>query len=470
MRRFFVLLVLLIAGSAWAQAPHIALDAVHVDAAYGDHPLVLAVRAQGYLAILDREKVLDVHFPTDRAWAVLDAVGAQGVARHAVDAFVTQGLLARLAIGSSGALQARDIGVARLDARQAFVLGWLRALAAAGDANRLQRRSSRVSDAGALQLLEHAQQLAPGSQAIRAARELVATAADGQPRAACDHAVRLATLARDGGSESVRLAVAERLDALAHTLGAACTGGELAGLSAPIQLPPPPAETQLGQRAPTKAFVTLAPQVSKPFVVTAPVFKGWLADPLIVRLAGGKRLDAPQLLEGLARDPTGDLAIAALNAAALTGRSTAQETATVAWQAIASRHGIARDADRTPLALASLTPQEAMVYGYAQALNPQIMGASEVLTDARTLSAATLFAAAKDKLPSAAILGPLMALGHSIDLQHEPNPCQPFELEDALRGVVQRASLPEPARQPLLQALDTLLGQCKTLQPQRPRP
>ena len=129
MHRVVVFLSLLFALPSYAQSQPLALESVRIHEAYSDHPLVLAVRSQGYLAILDREKVLDKRFPTDRAWAVIDAVGADGVSRHAVDAFVTQGLLARLAIGPSGALKARDIDVAQLDGRQAFVLGWLRALA-----------------------------------------------------------------------------------------------------------------------------------------------------------------------------------------------------------------------------------------------------------------------------------------------------------------------------------------------------
>ncbi len=470
MPRFLVALTLLIASTVLAQPQPLLLESIHVDAAYADHPLVLAVRSQGYLTLLDREKVLDVRFPTDRAWAVVDAVGAAGVARHAVDAFVTQGLLARLAIGPSGALRARDIDVDQLNARQAFVLGWLRALAAGADTKRLQTRSAKVSDAGALQLLEYAEQQAPTIQAIRAAHALVAAAADPDARTACSHAVQLARSARDGGAESVRLAAAERVDALARGLATACAGHELANLSAPIQLPPPPPEWTPAQRAPSKASTAAPPPASTPFVVTAPVFKGWLKDPLIGELAGGARLDALSLIDAMQRDATGDLAIVALNAAVLVARQTADQTADVAWQAIASRHGVRGDADAALIGLAQLTPEEAIVYGYAQSLKPQGIAEREDLANARPLSPATLFAAAKGKLPSAATLGPLMALGHNIDLEREPNHCRPIDLEDALRGVVLRANLPEPARQPLVQALDTLLGQCKVANPQRPKP
>lgn len=470
MHRVLVVLSLLVCAPTFAQSPPLALESVRVHEAYIDHPLVLAVRSQGYLAILDREKVLDKRFPTDRAWAVLDAVGGEGVGRHAVDAFMAQGLLARLAIGPSGALKAHDIAVARLDARQAFALGWLRALAANGDSKKLLRRSTKVSDAGALELLEHAEKLAPTVQAIRLAHELVATVADPDARNACGHAVRLAKLARDGGAESVRLAAAERVDALARYLGTACAGREMADVAASIQLPPPPPELAPGQRAPSKQSTAAPPPASTPFVVTAPVFRGWLTDPLVAKVAGGARVDAAILQEALQRDATGDLAIVVLNATALTGRQTADQTADVAWQAVAARHGVTGDPTAVPIALATLTPAEATVYGYAQALKPQGIAQKEDLGNARPLSPATLFAAAKGKLPSAATLGPLMALGHNIDLEREPNHCRPIDLEDALRGVVLRANLPEAARQPLVQALDTLLGQCKVTTPQRVKP
>lgn len=305
---------------------------------------------------------------------------------------------------------------------------------------------------------------------MRAAHELVAAVADPDARNACGHAVRLARIARDGGTESIRLAAAERIDATAHALATSCAAQELASLSSPIQLPPPPPEMAPGQRAPSKESTAAPPPASTPFVVTAPVFKGWLRDPLIARLAGGARLDAQLLAEAMQRDATGDLAIVAINAAALVARQTATQTADVAWQAIVSRHGIRGDLDAARIGLAQLTPQEAIVYGYAQSLKPQGIAVKEDRANARPLSPGTLFEAARGKLPSAATLGPLMALGHNIDLEREPNHCRPIDLEDALRGVVLRANLPEPARQPLVQALDTLLGQCKTTNPQRPKP
>lgn len=420
---------------------------------YSDHPLVLAVRAQGFLGILDREKLLDKRFPTDRVWAVLDAIGPVNVARHAVDAFVTQGLQARLAIGPSGALQPRDIEVSQLDARQAFVLGWLRAVAAQGDGGRLQRRSPRLSDAGALQLLEIAEKNAPTSQTLRAARLIAAVAADDGGTHACAHAVALATAARDGGQESLRLAAAERIDAIAQRLGAACRGREMAALSAPIQLPPPLPEFVPSARA--ASTQSQSASLPPPFVLAAPVFKGWLKDPLVRRLAGGASLDAAQLGEALQRDPTGDLAIAAINAAELAPRAVTGYAAEVVWAVIADRH-----AARGALPLAQLTPQEAVVYGYARAFAPPALVVGGDAPDARQVAASGLFTAAQSKLPSAATLGPLLALAHGIDVERTGNPCKIIDLADALRGVVQRANVPAAARQPLLQALDTVVGQC----------
>ncbi len=470
MHRLFTVALLILASPVLAQAQPVALDGVRIHEAYAEHPLVVAVRSRGYLAILDREKVLDKRFPTDRAWAVIDAVGADGVARHAVDSFVAQGLLARLAIGPSGALRSRDIDVGQLDARQAFVLGWLRALAAGSDTRKLARRSGKVSDAGALQLLERAAQEAPGVQAIRVAHELVAAAADSEPRNACLHAVKLSRAVRDGGTESLRLAAAERVDARARLLGAACAGRELADLAVAITLPPPLPEVANQERAPASQPAATPPSASTPFVVTAPVFKGWLRDPLILRLAGGARLDTIGMADALRRDPTGDLGIVAINAAILTGKVTPDQAAEIAWQTIATRHVAHGESAPATLALAQLTPLEAVVYAYAQAQKPQGIAVAEDLNNARPMSPGTLFAAAQGKLPSAAMLGPIMRIGHQIDVEREPNRCRPIDLEDTLRGIVLRANLPEAARQPLVQALDTLLGQCKTSIPQRPKP
>lgn len=211
-------------------------------------------------------------------------------------------------------------------------------------------------------------------------------------------------------------------------------------------------------------------QMATPFVVTAPVFKGWLADPLVARLAGGARLEPALLSDALRRDNTGDTAIAALNAAVLVGRHTPAQTAEIVWQAVALHHPDSGELGAAPLPLAQLTPEEATVLGYAQALrNPRPVAPANA-ADARSLAASVLFAAATGKLPSAATLGPLMALGHTIDVQRQPDPCRPIGLEDALRGVVLRANLPQAARQPLVQALDTLLRQCQAARPQRPPP
>ena len=66
---------------------------------------------------------------------------------------------------------------------------------------------------------------------------------------------------------------------------------------------------------------TTTPQPdSGAFVVATPVFKGWLDDPLIARLAAGAQLDAPLLVEAMRRDPSGDLAIVAQNAGVLLHR------------------------------------------------------------------------------------------------------------------------------------------------------
>lgn len=447
------------------------LTDVHVGEAYTDHPLVRSVKNQGYLELLDRDKVLDKRFSADRAWGLVDALGAEAVTRHAVDGFVTQGVVARLSIGQSGALQARDIRVDQLDARQALVLGWLRALAAGEDSKRLLKRSAKVQEAGALQLLEVAAKLAPEVQAAQLAHLLVLAATRQNRDQSCKDAAALAKAARDGGRESVRLAAAERVDALAKVLGKGCAKGELTAYAGPISLAPPLSEAPVaGARAPVKAAISMLSAPGEPFVAVAPVFKGWLGDAGVKAVASGTRLDQTLLDEAMKRDNTGDTAVALLNATYLLGHQPVEAIVQIAWATMAMRHGFVANLDGVVMGLAQLTPQEAMVLGYSRTLQPISAHAPDDPSNARPISASALLAAAKGKLPSAAALGPILALGHQIDVDRTIDPCKPVDLADALRGVVQRSSLPEVSKTALGQALDMVQAPCKTAAPGRAKP
>jgi len=437
--------------------------------AYLDHPVVADVQAAGYLTIVTREKALAKQTPADRALAIVDAVGAAGAVRNAVDRFLTQAIQARLVIGLSGALQRQDVTVQQLDARQALLLGWIRALSAGDDRAVLTRRGHNLEGAGAIQLLEHAVASAPGQQAARVALALAQAGAETQPRKLCARAVALKQALRSPGVAAIRLAAAERLDALAEPAARTCKPAELATLTQPIQLPPPAAEQVPQQHVPSArptrsdSLPAGAHPFGIAFVVTAPVFTAYLSDPLVAKLAARTRLNEMMLEDALVRDPTGDLAIAALNASLLMLRISHDDNAEVAWLAVLRRHSLidAPPDKQKGLKVEQLTGAEAMSLGYALALAGKGLKPASADGSAFTSTPLALFARGKSVLPGNAALGPVMAVAHAIDLERQTESCRPARRIDALRFAVSRGNLPDAARAPVLQALDTIDAQCQ---------
>ncbi len=444
--------------------------------AYLDHPLVAEVQAAGYLTIVSREKALSKQTPTDRALAIVDAVGAAGVVRNAVDRFMTQAIQARLVIGPSGALQKHDVTVQQLDARQALLLGWIRALSAGDDRTVLTRRGKNLEGAGAIQLLERAVAVAPEQQATRVALALAQAGGETQPKKLCARAVALKEALRTPGTAAIRLAAAEHLDALAEPWARTCKPSDLEAFARPIQLPPPVADNLPQPPAPGErpAHIEGLPAGTHPFgiafVVTAPVFKAYIADPLVARLAARTRLDELMLEDALTRDATGDLAIAALNASLLMQRIGHDDNAEVAWLAVLRRHGLV---DATPdkqktLKVEQLTGGEAMALGYALALAGKGLKPASADGCAFTSTPLLLFARGKSVLPGNAALGPVMAQAHAVDLERQTDLCRPAKRVDALRFAVGRGNLPEAARTPILEALATVDAQCQASGHDRP--
>jgi hypothetical protein len=452
---------------------------VQLHEAYLDNPLVDEIRGAGYLTVVQREKVLDKKLPSDRALAAVDAMGSEGARNNAVDRFVTLGLQARLTLGLSGALKKRDVGVADLDARQALVLGWVRALSAGNDATVLTRKGKTLEQAGAVQLLEQAVKQGPEQQAAQVALAVARAAADPNPKTACQHAIALQKAARTGGSASIRLAAAERVVALAEALQKSCKPEELASFQKPVQLPPPlpePPSGPVGNRPPQSTGLRAsAHPFGLAFVVTAPVFSGWLSDPVVTRLAARTRLDEVMFEDVLKRDVTGDLAVAVLNASALMQRIDLDDNAEVAWLGVVRRHGLL-DAPldkQKALKIQQLTGPEAMALGYAYALNGRGLKPPVPGDSALSATPQQLFAQAKAMVPVGAVLGPLMWTAHLIDMDRATDLCAPMKRVDALRFVVNKGTLPEAARQALLQALATVEAQCQAAQAQgsaRPAP
>ncbi len=435
--------------------------------AYLDMPLVEEVRAAGFLTVVQREKVLDKRLPADRALAVIDAIGAEGVRQNAVDRFITLGLQARLTLGPSGALKKNDVGVADLDARQALVLGWVRALSAGGEVAVLTRRGKSLEQAGALQLLEQAVKQGPEQQAACVALAVAQAAADGNSKKACERAVAMQKAARNGGQASIRLAAAERVVALAETLQKVCKPNEIAAFQCPVQLQPPlpePPLTQAVVRSPASTGLRAsAHPYGLAFVVTAPVFGGWQQDPTVAKLMARTRLDELMFEDVLKRDTTGDVAVAVLNASALMQRISLEDNAEVTWLAIVRRHNLIDSpvAKQKALKLSQLTGPEAMALGYAYALNGQGLKPPVPGDAALTATPQALLAQARSLVPATAVLGPVMGHANLVDLDRATDLCAAMKRVDALRFVINKGTLPEVARKALLQALATVEAQCQ---------
>ncbi len=434
--------------------------------AYTDMPLVQEVRNSSALTIVQRERVLDTHLPADRALAVIDAISSEGVRQNNVDRFVTLGLQARLTLGLSGALRKRDVGVGDLDARQALVLGWVRTLAAAYDPSILSRNSRSLDGAGAIQLLERAAQAAPDDQAARVALALAKASVDHDDQQACDLAIGLQTAARTGGSAAIRLAAAERVVQLATTMQGQCHPSRTSPYKNPVQLPPPQPETGYAPPADTGNDVSGRRRGpgnhTIPFVMIAPFFKGYMDDAAVLRIAQRARLDEYGLEDVLKRDTVGDITLAVINASVLIQRISADDNADVAWLAVLRRHGLTDrgTAVRATLAVSQLTGVEALCLAYAYALAGRSL-TSDNTDAAQTAAPQQLFARARQMLPANAVLGPVMALAHVIDLERMSGLCQAAGKVDALRFAINKATLPEAARTPLLEALATVDGQCR---------
>lgn len=448
--------------------------------AYLDLPVVAEVRAAGYLTMVTREKALSPRTPSDRALAIVDAVGAEEAARNGVDRFVLRGLQARLTLGPSGARGARDARVDEVDARQALVLGWARALAAGDDRTLLTRRGTRLDQAGAVQLLEIAVRRAPAEQAHHVALALARAAAEPSGRKACAHALALHRAARQAGTQPIRQALADRLDALAAPLDRACKPKELEPFATPAQLPaPPPVDEEpevVPADRPRPRVVGLAGGAHPfgvAFVLTAPVFKGWMADPTVTKLAARSRLDEIMLEKVLETDPTGDLTIAVMNASVLMQRISLRDNADVAYMAIVRKKKLldAPPERQKGLKITELTGPEAMALGYAYALTGRGLQPPSSDGLARSATPQQLWAHGKGLIPANAVLGPIMVHAHQIDLEREADLCLPVKRVDALRFIVQRSQLPELARPPLLHALDTVEAQCQASKgPRSPGP
>ena len=441
--------------------PTVLVASLGVAAVYADHPLVAEVASRRWLSVEQRATLLYTDLAIDRAWAVVDAIGAAGVAQHAQDRAMLLAVAARAQVGPSGAIAVADVRTSQLDARGALLFGWVRALV--GDRAALLRTSERLQDAGALQLLALAQRLQPNWQATQLALAVVQAAAVQRPQ--CGHAAAVQRAARHAGSHAVRLAVAENADRMARgwvaQAGGPCATADQAELRRPIALPPPPPESEVvrNQRPPPPPDRGEAPP-GDAFVAAAPVFRGWLDDPAVRKLVLRTPLDEPTLFALLQQDPSGDRTLAAINAAYHARRTGAFNLGDLTWRAVVRAQGLAEvdPAQQARLKLVELKPQQAMVLAYGLVLGSGARAVAPGTGLALQATVAELVAAARGGLPLDAKLGPVLALAHFVD--SEPVPCKAARRAEALRVTLAKTDLPMAAQQALLGPLRTVEQAC----------
>jgi hypothetical protein len=195
------------------------------------------------------------------------------------------------------------------------------------------------------------------------------------------------------------------------------------------------------------------------FVVSAPVFRGWLQDPWVAQVVARAPLDDALADALFAADRTGDRLLAALNAAGLVQRRSGRELEDWLWRAVRRRHAVDAAA---PVNVAQLGGVEAVALAYAGALDHRGLATPAESDDAARALPARLFAHGRSLLPGDALLGPLLANGHLVDVERARSACGARQRVDALRFVIHKGALPTAARVALVQALDAVAAQCST--------
>lgn len=430
--------------------------------AYREHPLVAAVREQGLLQFHDRERLLRDDLPADRALAAVDSLGGPAMTRHAVERYLLVGIAGRLAVGPSGSARIDNLRTEEASGRHALLLGWARALQHAGQPAKLLIHSDKLQHAGAVQLLELAAKKAPNWQVAAVAAALARAEGDARP-GPCQHAKNLDKAMRFAGQEALRLGAAERVQALALALVApaeARCGPELtARLEKPIQLPPPKADAAPSTgRAPAGDGHLFGDA----FATAAPIFRGWLSDPLVKKLALRTPLDDVALAQAIQASANGDTAVAALNASLHNRRIGVMTNADVAWWAVLRSLGLS-EADKGQqdrVKLTDLSGVQALTLGYGYALGGRNTELSRGTGLAKDTPPRELLDYARTRLPMDALLGPLMAQAHLVDLERLVDRCKAARRAEALRAAMGHGSLPDPAKQAMAEALIAVEKAC----------
>ena len=436
---------------------------------YSSHPAVTEARRTGYLTLATEARTLSPGLPLDRALAVVSAMSATKARKFKVAKRLVRALRTRHSIGPSGAMLNKTIPATKLRPREALLLGWALAREAGGNRRTLAQRSAAIRDAGALQLLEQAAAALPKHQAAQLALALArATVAPRSGKRACEAHQAVQKAARDGGTASVQLAIAEAAVASTATLGRKCSKAVRRSFKLAIQLPPPPAEprhvvARVGRPSRPALSATNDGGQGIAFAVMAPVFKGYLAIPLVAQLVRQTRLDDVMLWRLMQKDASGDATLAALNASVLMRRLAPDDTFEVAVQAVLRLRGQlgATPAQVAALKVSNLSGPQAMAIAYARALQGRGLEA-EIPGDPSILQASPrqLFAHARQRVPANASLGPILRLAHNVDVQRQASPCAARERAEATGFVIGKSALPGPAKGALAAAMTTVQRQC----------
>ncbi len=432
---------------------------------YAQHPLVAAARQGPGLPAAVCDALFAERLSADRALAAVDAPSADGLKAHDA-AKVLLAALAKQAGTAQGPVDLPEqLAVAALTPKQALLLGWLRLRLDAARPEVLARRSDQVGDAGALQLLEQAATQEPGWQVANVALQVARWVGNPQQRN-CGQLKKIAASAREPGQLPLALAAAQAAIDLALRLDKAtplCPPEVREDWARPLQLPPPAPEDYRppGVRPPPPTTPRGHPELDA-LLLAAPVFRGWLAQPLVKAMVLRTPLLPAPLAASLDADPTGDTALAAVNASLYNDRTPISDHVVVAWEALLLRRGLA-DADRDQqdrIAVRDLAPIEAALLGYTRALAGPISGSADPGQPARLAPAEALFERARGGLPVQAQLGPLWALALPIEPLRTRDACGAARRAEALRVVVQKSALPVEAQQAMISALQVVERAC----------
>ncbi len=445
--------------------------------AYAQHPLVVAARQGPGLPQAVAEAVLSERLSADRALAVIDALAADGLKVHDTEQVLLASIAAHPAMSHAAVEFIEHMPVVELGPKQAMLLGWLRARTDAGAPQALNRHSDEVGGAGGLQLIEQAAAQAPQWQVAQVALQVLQWVAQPQARQ-CAALRKLVAAARESGQLPLALPAAQAAIDLALLLDqpknqavALCPPEVRQDWLRPLQLPPPAPEDfqPPGLRPPPPTVPRGHPELDA-LLLAAPVFRGWMAQPIVKSMVLRTPLQAGPLSASLDADPTADTALAAINASLYNGRTPISDHVVVAWEAVLLRHALV-DADlsqQDKLTVRELSPSEAALLGYARALAGPIQGSLEPGQPARLAPAEVLFDRAHGGLPAQALLAPLWALALPIELLRGRDACAAARRAEAVRFVVQKSTLPTEAREVLVSALQTLEHACPLPPPAQP--